>query len=341
VSTAQTIVRTSAAGVEHRMTPIEATVDVDGLPIVIWVHELVGQRPGPTLGVVGTQHGDEWLTVPAVHRAIETLQGEEFAGRVILIPVANPVAFLAGHRLTQVEADEPDMNRVWPGRFTWLTDMMAKALRPTMESCSALIDLHFGQWGVLMANTWWAEDLDDPELVARGRDMSIAFGTSVQRRLGLKHPGSGTLAAWASSELKIPVISGGIGGPGFGEELEAGWIQDNVTGIKNVMTTLGMREGMDLPEQLLHFSKTIRVHPSVGGLLIPEPGVSTVLPRVEAGQLLGRVVNAQTLEVQETLVAPSGGWLYWSARSYPVRPGCFAFGLAEEQTASWIPVDAK
>ncbi|WP_326639728.1 succinylglutamate desuccinylase/aspartoacylase family protein [Streptosporangium sp. NBC_01755] len=323
---------------EHNIKEVTVMRDLDGSDVRIWVHEFIGSEPGPTLGVIGTQHGDEWLTVSALRHTVEQLGKEEFRGKVIVIPVANPVSLRDGVRNTQIESDAPDMNRVWPGSFTWITDLLVKALVPFVESCDALIDLHFGQWGVLMANAWWSEDLPDDKVTQQGRDMCIAFGSSVQRRAGLKHPGSGTLAAYAGIGLGIPCISGGIGGAGFGLAEEQRWIEANTTGVLNVMTQLGMRtEPMKLPDQLLHFSKTTRVHPSVGGLLLPEPEVIDLLPRVEPGQKLGVVVCPQTFEVLETLTAPVGGWLYWTARSYPVRPGCFAFGLAEESSAQWLP----
>lgn len=321
---------------EHVIKDVVVARDLDGSDIRIWVHEFIGGRPGPTLGVIGTQHGDEWLTVSTLRHTVRTLEGEDFNGSVIVVPVANPVSLRDGHRSTQVESDAPDMNRVWPGTFTWLSDLLVKALVPYVERCDALIDLHFGQWGVLMANAWWSEDLPDPQVSELSRDICVAFGSSVQQRAGLKHPGSGTLAAYAGIGLGIPCISGGIGGAGFGEAVEAEWIQANTTGVLNVMSRLGMRtEAPVLPDRLLHFSKTVRVHPAVGGLLLPEPEVVSLLPRVERGQVLGRVVCPQTFEVLETLTAPTAGWLYWTARSYPVRPGCFAFGLAEESSAQW------
>jgi len=188
-----------------------------------------------------------------------------------------------------------------------------------------------------MANTWWSVDLPDPAVSQQAKGMCIAFGTSVQERVGLRHPGSGTLAAYAGIELGIPCISGGIGGAGFGAELEEEWIAANTQGVLNVMSFLGMRDKeMELPHQLLHFSKTVRVHPSVGGLLLPDGELVKLLPHVDAGQVLGRIVSPQTFEELESLVAPSSGWLYWTARSYPVRPGCFAFGLAEEMSAKWV-----
>src|SRR6266508_897585 len=215
----------------HQMRQLQVTRDLDGSDIFIWVHEFHGNRPGPTLGVIGTQHGDEWLTVSTLRHTVETLQTEDFAGTVIVVPLANPVAFRDGHRTTQIESDSPDMNRVWPCQFTWITDMLTRTLVPEIHRCDALIDLHFGQWGVLMANTWWSVDLPDPAVSQQAKGMCIAFGTSVQERVGLRHPGSGTLAAYAGIELGIPCISGGIGGAGFGAELEEEWIAANTQGV--------------------------------------------------------------------------------------------------------------
>jgi hypothetical protein len=46
------------------------------------------------------------------------------------------------------------------------------------------------------------------------------------------------------------------------------------------------------------------------------------------GELLGRVLVPDTLEVGEELVAPCDGTLFLVARDYPVMPGEWAFGIA-------------
>jgi predicted deacylase len=63
------------------------------------------------------------------------------------------------------------------------------------------------------------------------------------------------------------------------------------------------------------------------------------MKEVKAGQVLGRVMSPYSFEVLEELRAPGDGILMYTARSYPVRPGDWAFGvvdLADEKTV-WVP----
>jgi uncharacterized protein len=326
------------AEVTHELVYLPVTRDLDGSDVRIVAHRLVGRLPGPTLGIFGAQHGDEWICSTTLNQAIQAIETLDFAGTILVVPVCNPVAFRDGRRLTQIEADEPDMNRVWGGSFTWMANMLVQALDPLVRECDAIIDYHPGNWGLAMANMWWSEDLPDQDVSARSKELAIAFGTSVQSRKGLQHPGSGTLAAYAGVHLGIPTICGGLGGSGFALPIERTWEELAVQGIVNVMAALGMHDAkLRLPASQLHFSRTVRVHPSVGGLLMPlrEPG-DEQNPRVEQGELLGRILCPYTFDTLEELVAPSAGWLYWWARSYPVRPGCFAFGFAAEDSAEWV-----
>jgi predicted deacylase len=53
---------------------------------------------------------------------------------------------------------------------------------------------------------------------------------------------------------------------------------------------------------------------------------------VRAGEVLGVVRSPFSLEVLEELSAPGDGRLYCIARSYCLRPGEWAFGVAEVET---------
>src|SRR5690606_33039905 len=100
----------------------------------------------------------------------------------------------------------------------------------------------------------------------------------------------------------------------------------------NVMKGLGMLEGApELPERYLIYERVQRVNPRVGGLLLPSNTTETFGRLVQAGELLGRVVSPFTFEVLEELRAPFEGYLAYWARSYPLRPGDWAYAV--------IPID--
>jgi len=131
---------------------------------VLPVAEIEGRRPGPTWLLTAGVHGDEYEGPEAIRRAVATLAEVDFAGRVIALPVTNPMAYSAGTRLTP--ADGGNLNRSFPGHDagTPTARWAAWLWRSFMVRADRLIDLHAG--GV----TWQFEplvgyyDLDDAHL---------------------------------------------------------------------------------------------------------------------------------------------------------------------------------
>src|ERR1700730_6535678 len=62
------------------------------IPVVV----LHGQREAPTLLLIAACHGREVSGVGALLDALELMDPSEMAGRVIAIPVANPIAVMLG-----------------------------------------------------------------------------------------------------------------------------------------------------------------------------------------------------------------------------------------------------
>ncbi|MCX5658419.1 MAG: succinylglutamate desuccinylase/aspartoacylase family protein [Planctomycetota bacterium] len=108
------------------------------------VAELDGGAAGPTWLFTAGVHGDEYEGPEAIRRAVAALAGTRFPGRVIAIPVANPMAYAAGVRCTP--ADGGNLNRSFPGDPRGsLTLRWADFLWTTfMSRADRLIDLHSG-----------------------------------------------------------------------------------------------------------------------------------------------------------------------------------------------------
>ena len=53
---------------------------------------------------------------------------------------------------------------------------------------------------------------------------------------------------------------------------------------------------------------------------------------------LAKVISPYTFEELETLQSPAHGLLFYFARSYPVRPGDWAFGVIdlEDEKTEWV-----
>jgi predicted deacylase len=318
-------------------------VDLHGGEITLAVHEIAGARDGPTLAVLSTLHGGEWLSIEVVRRLVARLDPQALSGRVLAVPVGNPVAFTTLTRNTPDESDSADLNRVFPGQYTWTADLLARAITEhVLKRCQYLIDMHLGLWGASLYAVAWPKDLPDADVVRRAGVMAQAYGCPLIHHLDVatRFPGPRSAAGYAGVHLGVVPLLVEVGGAGFAPELEERWIEENVAGMISVMRAIGMLEGepIRLP-RYLHYNRTERVNPSVAGYLLPEIGPEMLARDAEPGQVAGRVISPYSFEELEVLRAPvRGAWVLVS-RPYPVRPGYWAFGVAnlEDPGTGWGP----
>lgn len=318
----------------HGIARVAVTTRLDGAELTIPVHVVRGAKDGPTLTLVSAMHGSEWFSIRIVEDLIAKLRPAELTGTFIGIPVANPIALERFTRMTPDESDEPDLNRVWPGGTTWVTEQIAAALdRDVLSRTDYLIDVHTGPWGASLAAVGYGQDLPDRDVVRRSLELAVAFGCPSIRALKVMvaFPGPRSIAGHAGSARGIPNIGPNLGGAGFAPNVEAEWLRANVDGTLNAMRHLGMISGRpSLPPRFFHFeSRGLRVVPGKGGLLRPDVGPDALGKDVQKGQRLGVIVSPYTFEVIEELIAPVDGVLFGVGRDYPVRPGDWAFFVAD------------
>jgi len=329
-------------GGHHQVVKLPVTIDLHGGEIAVWVHVFAGVEPGPTLLLTGIQHGDEWMELELFHRLVRGTDPKAMRGNLLLIPVCSPTALRGITRITQVSSDGPDLNRVYPGKFNWIPEQIAKVIsQQVLPKVDALIDFHYGIWGSGIGFIAHGCDYPDETVNEKSRQMALAFGHPVVNRgqfVGV-FPGSGSLLGYAGAELGIPGLAGEIGVAGFSWEIEDYWTRVNERGVRNTMIHLGLLEGdLDLPERMLFFSRHHRVEPTHGGLLVPEREPDEMGRMVKKGELLARIISPYTFEELQRLEAPSEGVLTLMARTYPVRPGDWAFGVADttHEESSWV-----
>jgi predicted deacylase len=317
---------------------IPVTTDMNGFDVTIAAHVLVGSKPGPTLTLLSGLHGNEWLHLEFFRQFVAEFNPEQTAGRVLVVPMANAVAFGTLSRYVRDDSDNADANRSFPvgGRaFTWLAEQVATCVATEVFAhTNALIDFHLGIWGSVMCSTNFSSDYSNPEVSAESEAMAFAFGSpwifASKDRSGW--PGPRTSQGYAGEMLGIPSCCSFIGGAGFDHDLEHEWANRNLTGIRNVMKHMGMLTGeQDLPARYLVYDAVHRVNPKCGGLLEPVNLVETFGRTVKAGEVLGRIISPFSFETIEELVSPVDGVLSFWARNYPIRPGEWAYGV--------VPID--
>jgi hypothetical protein len=259
-----------------------------GLPLQVALHDIRGSRPGQTVGIVAGIHGDEVAPIEAIRRLVAELDQNELAGRLVVVPVANPLAFASHTRHTA--QDMQNMNRVFPGDPEgWLTEQLAyRLVEEIIPELDALIDMHAGG----------AMPTVDYVYIINDEGLSCACDA----RILYRGPGYvGTLSNVAA-ERGVRTVVTELGG---GIATDGEYVERNLRSLRNALRYLGALPGevMDFgPQTVVEELQVIRPHS--GGLLVPEVSVEQLGQTVPLGTLLGSVYNPQTFELLEEIRAP-------------------------------------
>ena len=120
------------------------TTHADGSDAVIFMHELVGEEDGPTVGISASIHGNENTGSQAMLDLYRKLKDMQLKGRVILLPVANPRSFAVNHRHNPL--DQMNLNREFPGdpRGTYSQQLADALANEFFAKIDYNLDLHSG-----------------------------------------------------------------------------------------------------------------------------------------------------------------------------------------------------
>jgi predicted deacylase len=287
-------------------------------------------------------HGSEFFSLEVIRRLVETVDPSELKGTILAVPVGNPVAFERHTRNTPDESDAADLNRVFPGFHTWIAEQLARTITDELlAKTDYVIDFHQGGWGHMMGTVAYGTDFTDQRITKVSRELARAFGYHSVRMMNVisGFPGAKACGSYAGEMLGIPNIVVEIGGCGFAPSLEEEWTNASVTGVLNVLRHLQMLPGSpSVPRRYLVYQKMHRVNPRTGGYLVPQIEPDRLMTEVSKGDLLGLVISPYSFEVIEELISPCNGAVIMNARAYPVRPGDWAFGIADmdDGVGAWV-----
>lgn len=322
--------------VGRRLRHFPVTTDLDNSEISVIVNELTGQHAGPTLAIVSGLHGSEWLAPIANTDLLQHIDLEALHGKLLVVPVANPIAFASGTRNIRDESDSPDLNRSFGGKQTWLADQIARVIsQEVLEGADAVIDFHTGPWGAAMDVVACPSDYSNADLNEKSLGLAKAFGRPFIRRgpMVSDFPGPKSMIGYAGEVLGVPGIVAEVGGVGFDLEVETAWKRILIDGVLDVMAHLGMLERPAGNASIAYVGAAHRVNPSQGGMVEALLGADRLMSDVAEGELLGRVWSPYTFDVIEELRAPVAGILGMVPTNHPARPGDWAY-LVFERTQS-------
>jgi N2-acetyl-L-2,4-diaminobutanoate deacetylase len=193
---------------------------------------------GPTVLLTGGNHGDEYEGPIALIKLARSLEPDQIAGRVILLPALNLPAVLAGTRVSPI--DQINMNRAFPGRWDGtVTAMIADYVsRRILPICDAVLDLHAGGKTLSFVPLCGMHVLADATQMARTEAALLAFGAPIS--LIIEEFDVAGMLDTAVERLGQPFLFTELGGGGAAS---AATVAIAERGILNVLRHFGVLEG--------------------------------------------------------------------------------------------------
>lgn len=272
------------------------------IPITVVAH-----GKGPTVLVLGGNHGDEYQGQIAIMKMARELEPEQVKGRVIMIPSLNLPAARAATRLSPL--DGMNMNRSFPGDAEGpVTSQIAHYLRTVLFPISdVVIDIHSGGRSMEFVPCAHMHLVPDREQRARMFAAMLAWGTEFCF-IYADIAGSGLLPVEAENQGKL-VVTTELGG---GECIPASVHRIAQSGLRNVLTHVGALKGRE----------KLRKAPAIitqatnreDYVLAPESGIFEVCvdlgTKVKKGQVVGYIHHLERPDrAPEEIIAQSAGYL--------------------------------
>lgn len=192
-------------------------------------------RPGPTVLLTGGVHGDEFEGPMILHDLVRKFDPSTLTGRLIVLPVANPLAIAAARRLSP--ADEGNLARCFPGdRQGTVTKRIAAAITDLLlPHADALVDFHSGGGSLDYFPCTLGRLPADQAARAVVLDLMEAFAAPICA-IVTAPAATGTLVA-QGLERGIPAFATELGGGGG---VTAQTLAIGRSGLKRVMAHLNM-----------------------------------------------------------------------------------------------------
>ncbi|WP_137285094.1 succinylglutamate desuccinylase/aspartoacylase family protein [Halorussus salinisoli] len=295
-----------------------------GVEIETTVHTYDGAEDGPTVYVQAAQHGREINGTETLRRVHDhlTVGDADLAGRVVAVPVADPLTFDRVSYTTpeQLDSVNPNMNRVWPGDADGtLHERMAATLWEYVEEADAVLDLHTGSADML-THVVFMEGHEE------SRALAEAFGTDL---LLSEEAGDDADTEWAERDFggKLRVAATREGIPtitpelAHNKQLVEDAIEAGVSGTLDAFRHLGLLAGEPTDvDPTLARNHLGRVTADESGLFHADPD-REVGERVEPGERIGTLYDPTTYEVLQEVETDRGGILYSLTREATVTGG--------------------
>jgi predicted deacylase len=299
---------------------------------------VVGKRDGPTLGITATVHGDETLPAYALRQLVGKIDTSAMSGRLVVIPIANPMAFNAFGRQSPELHGATDLFEVFPGKRSGnITQRIASIIAEQLiDLVDVYIDIHSGGAGGRIQYRLEYDPAAHADVQTASINLCRAFGIGVVHENG--HRGSPVHYA---NGRGIPAILAELGGPWLGPDMANPMIDDIQQGLSNVMASIGMlpQSLAIAPKKQLVIPKSARtdIDPAGGGYLVScferFADLGTLL---QAKTKLGELIDLYSFQTIQQLSVPEDSYLFFSRYSGQVEVGNKGFALARASAVKWF-----
>ncbi len=271
----------------------------------------VASGDGPSVLVLGGNHGDEYQGQIAGMKLSRKITPEMVTGRLIIIPSLNFPAARSATRLSPI--DGMNMNRAFPGQAEGsVTSQIAHYLTNVLfPQVDAVIDIHSGGRSMEFLPCAHMHLVSDPQQRLQMLEAMLAWNTDFAF-IYADIAGSGLLPVEAENQGKI-VVTTELGG---GEGVNAAVHRIAQNGLDNVLKHLGVLRGRPQTRADLGLPATIITQAirREDYLLAPESGIFEVCvdlgAMVAAGEPIGYIHHLERHDREpETIVSPSAGYL--------------------------------
>jgi N-alpha-acetyl-L-2,4-diaminobutyrate deacetylase len=299
---------------------------------------VVAGGKGPTVLILGGNHGDEYQGQIAAMNLARELTPEQVTGRVILIPSLNFPAARAATRLSPL--DGMNLNRAFPGEPEGpVTSQIAHFLRTRLFPMSdVVIDIHSGGRSMEFVPCAHMHLVADREQRARMFGAMLAWGTDFAF-LYADIAGTGLLPVEAENQGKL-VVTTELGG---GEAIPASVHRIARSGLQNVLTHVGALKGREKTRAAEGKPPTILTQAlnREDYLLAPESGVFEIRvdlgANVKRGQVVGVIHHLERPDrAPEPLIAQSAGHLITMRAPCLTQQGDCVAVIAKRVTAEQV-----
>lgn len=246
----------------------------DSRPVATPVTVINGKHPGPTLFIGAGVHGEEINGVRTAIESIGDLDPENVSGRIVAMPVQNPIAYQDRRRLLRFGRNEqdrkPNLHQAFPGSYEGeTTERAAKRISAlVLDEIKAdfAIDLHTGTSALFCApHSFVAPPSIQASKLALDAADALDLGLVVQASSGVYAAYDMPHVVWGKEGLPVLGLELGAGG-----RYEPEMVKLGVEALKRVFAHLGIVSSTVTKRPQVVLPEVAWIRAPTGGLLRPK-----------------------------------------------------------------------